>query len=48
MQTEGVEPEYIRNDVLPDFFKYYWVRKMAIDRRNCRVRGGWVMRPWQG
>ncbi|KAF8517897.1 small nuclear ribonucleoprotein [Hysterangium stoloniferum] len=34
--TEGVTPEYIKQDILPDFFKAFWVRRMALDRRNYR------------
>lgn len=32
--TAGVEPEYIRSAILPDFFRNFWVRRMALDRRN--------------
>ena len=35
--TDGVEPEYIRTEVLPDFFKAFWQRRMALDRRNYRA-----------
>ncbi|KAJ6493700.1 armadillo-type protein [Mycena vitilis] len=34
--TEGVTPSYIKHDILPDFFKAFWVRRMALDRRNYR------------
>ncbi|KAE9400027.1 ARM repeat-containing protein [Gymnopus androsaceus JB14] len=34
--TEGVTPAYIKHDILPDFFKSFWVRRMALDRRNYR------------
>ncbi|KAI0759310.1 small nuclear ribonucleoprotein [Irpex lacteus] len=34
--TEGVTPQYIKQDILPDFFKAFWVRRMALDRRNYR------------
>ena len=34
--TEGVEPEYVRAEVMPEFFKNFWVRRMALDRRNYR------------
>jgi len=34
--TEGVTPAYIKQDILPDFFKAFWVRRMALDRRNYR------------
>ncbi|KAI5683523.1 hypothetical protein M9H77_04751 [Catharanthus roseus] len=36
VSTEGVEPDYIRNDILPEFFRNFWVRRMALDRRNYR------------
>ncbi|CAB4289706.1 unnamed protein product [Prunus armeniaca] len=36
VSTEGVEPEYIRSDILPEFFRNFWVRRMALDRRNYR------------
>lgn len=32
--TAGVEPNYIRTDILPEFFRSFWVRRMALDRRN--------------
>lgn len=34
--TEGVEPAYVRTEILPEFFKNFWVRRMALDRRNYR------------
>ena len=34
--TEGVTPAYIKKDILPDFFKSFWVRRMALDRRNYK------------
>mmetsp|Transcript_16124 Transcript_16124/g.34852 ORF Transcript_16124/g.34852 Transcript_16124/m.34852 type:complete len:1255 (+) Transcript_16124:60-3824(+) len=34
--TEGVEPGYIREDILPPFFRNFWVVRMALDRRNYR------------
>ncbi|GAB2293651.1 Splicing factor 3B subunit 1 [Dionaea muscipula] len=36
VSTEGVEADYIRSDILPDFFKNFWVRRMALDRRNYK------------
>ncbi|KAK1389774.1 hypothetical protein POM88_017952 [Heracleum sosnowskyi] len=36
VSTEGVEADYIRSAVLPKFFRIYWVRKTALDRRNCK------------
>lgn len=32
----GVTPQYIRQDILPEFFKSFWVRRMALDRRNYK------------
>lgn len=34
--TAGVEPDYIRTDILPEFFRNFWIRRMALDRRNYR------------
>ena len=34
--TSGVEVDYIREEVLPDFFKAFWIRRMALDRRNYK------------
>ncbi|KAF9525148.1 small nuclear ribonucleoprotein [Crepidotus variabilis] len=34
--TEGVTAQYIKKDILPDFFKAFWVRRMALDRRNYK------------
>ncbi|OIV96195.1 hypothetical protein TanjilG_14872 [Lupinus angustifolius] len=36
VSTEGVEAEYIKSDILPEFFKNFWVRRMALDRRNYK------------
>ncbi|MCL7050451.1 hypothetical protein MKW94_012212 [Papaver nudicaule] len=36
VSTEGVEADYIRSDILPQFFKNFWVRRMALDRRNYK------------
>ncbi|KAK2966556.1 hypothetical protein RJ640_014525 [Escallonia rubra] len=33
---EGVESDHIRSDILPEFFRNFWVRRMALDRRNYR------------
>jgi len=37
--TEGVEPQFIRKDILPEFFKHFWIRRMALDRRNYKQLG---------
>ncbi|KAH0908916.1 hypothetical protein BRARA_I00772 [Brassica rapa] len=36
VSTEGVEPDYIRSDILPEFFKHFWVRRMALEKRNYK------------
>ena len=32
-----MEAEYVRTEVMPDFFKHHWVRRMALDRRNYKA-----------
>lgn len=34
--TDGVKPQYIKDEILPEFFKHFWVRRMALDRRNYK------------
>ncbi len=34
--TDGVEPQYIKDEVLPSFFKNFWNQRMALDKRNFR------------
>ncbi|KAJ3036719.1 Splicing factor 3B subunit 1 [Rhizophlyctis rosea] len=34
--TDGVEPSYIKSEILPEFFKHFWVRRMALDKRNYK------------
>lgn len=34
--TDGVTAGYLKEHVLYDFFKSFWVRRMALDRRNYR------------
>ncbi|TPX31461.1 hypothetical protein SmJEL517_g05224 [Synchytrium microbalum] len=34
--TDGVEAPYIKAQILPEFFKNFWVRRMALDRRNYK------------
>ncbi|GKB40094.1 splicing factor 3B subunit 1 [Tanacetum coccineum] len=36
VSTEGVKADYIRTDILPEFFRNFWVRMMALDRRNYK------------
>lgn len=32
--TDGVEASYIRQEVLPHFFKHFWNQRVGTDRRN--------------
>ena len=32
--TDGVEAAYIRQEVLPHFFKHFWNQRVGTDRRN--------------
>lgn len=34
--TEGVQPQYIKEEVLPPFFQHYWNHRAALDRHNHR------------
>jgi splicing factor 3B subunit 1 len=34
--SDGVESQYIKDEILPHFFKYFWNHRMALDRRNYR------------
>uniref|UniRef100_A0A6B2KWW3 Uncharacterized protein n=1 Tax=Arcella intermedia TaxID=1963864 RepID=A0A6B2KWW3_9EUKA len=34
--TDGVEVSYVKEEILPPFFQHFWVRRMALDRRNYR------------
>ncbi|BFY96994.1 hypothetical protein BsWGS_00033 [Bradybaena similaris] len=34
--TDGVESQYIKDEILPPFFKNFWNQRMALDRRNYR------------
>ncbi|KAK2195161.1 bifunctional Armadillo-like helical/Armadillo-type fold/Splicing factor 3B subunit 1-like/Splicing factor 3B subunit 1 [Babesia duncani] len=35
--TEGVEPEYIKSDILDPFFKKFWVVRNSLDKRNAEI-----------
>lgn len=34
--TDGVESAYVKESILPEFFRHFWVRRMALDRRNYK------------
>ncbi|KAL5006561.1 hypothetical protein ScPMuIL_015367 [Solemya velum] len=41
--TDGVEPQYIKDEILPQFFKHFWNQRMALDRRNYRQICGTIL-----
>ncbi|KAF3905315.1 hypothetical protein ABW20_dc0104201 [Dactylellina cionopaga] len=34
--TDGVTAAYLKAEVLPEYFKCFWIRRMALDKRNYR------------
>jgi splicing factor 3B subunit 1 len=34
--TEGVEPRYVQTEIIEEFFKHFWQRKSALDKRNYK------------
>ncbi|KAI8903356.1 armadillo-type protein [Gorgonomyces haynaldii] len=34
--TEGLDIKYLKQDILPKFFREFWIRSMALDRRNYK------------
>eukprot|EP00667_Euglena_gracilis_P005516 EG_transcript_5552 len=34
--TEGVQKDYVREEIVPPFFKNFWIKRMALDRRNYK------------
>jgi splicing factor 3B subunit 1 len=36
VSTEGIEADFVREKILPQFFSSFWIRRMALDRRNYR------------
>ncbi len=34
--TEGVDAAYVKESILPEFFRHFWVRRMALDKRNYK------------
>jgi len=31
-----VDPQYIRTYILPEFLKQFWVRRMVMEKENCK------------
>lgn len=36
VSTDGVEASYVKESILPEFFRHFWVRRMALDKRNYK------------
>ena len=36
VSTPGIDMAYVNTVILPDFFRAFWTRRMALDRRNYR------------
>jgi splicing factor 3B subunit 1 len=34
--TDGVDSVYFKKEIIPEYFNNFWVRRMALDRRNYR------------
>ncbi|KAK0544196.1 U2 snRNP component prp10 [Tilletia horrida] len=34
--TDGVTGQFLKEEMLPEFFKNFWVRRMALDKRNYK------------
>lgn len=34
--TEGVSANYVRDNILQDYFRCFWIRRMAMDKKNSR------------
>jgi splicing factor 3B subunit 1 len=34
--TEGVTADYVKKEILPEFFRNFWIRRMALDKRNYK------------
>lgn len=35
--TDGVTADFVRSDILTEFFQAFWVRRMALDRRGAKA-----------
>ncbi len=36
ISTEGIEVQYVRTEIISDYFKYFWTRRIALDRKNYK------------
>lgn len=37
VSCSGVEPKYVRDEVAPEYFRCFWIRRMALDRRHFKA-----------
>lgn len=37
VSCSGVDANYVREDVAPEYFRCFWIRRMALDRRNFKA-----------
>lgn len=37
VSCDGVEAKYVREEVVPEYFRCFWIRRMALDRRHFRA-----------
>jgi splicing factor 3B subunit 1 len=36
ISTEGIDANYVRTEIFPDFLSRFWIRRMALDRKNYK------------
>lgn len=36
VSTEGVTVKYVREQIIPEFFQNFWLRRNAVDKKNCK------------
>lgn len=37
VSTDGVSTGYIKNEIVPEFFSCFWIRRNAVDKKNCKI-----------
>ena len=36
VSTDGVTVKFVREKIIPDFFANFWLRRHALDKKNCK------------
>lgn len=36
VSTEGVKVKYVREEIIPEFFQNFWLRRNALDKKNYK------------